>query len=251
MAYDPHVYSATGGACRVLAELDLDHEGMGFVPYPAKVPVGPVHMANVRTRPPDPARWSSRMVDRQLEIESEREGMEEPAAQRTPVVVGKHVSETGAYNRREWVNDPFYGWRTQDTSKIAMVRASETPVFRQAQPRTLDRLEHVSERRSPEVVERILAASFSGGVARAPRAESVAHNFSDSANTLAVVGVSRPLVDQVPHSPRPGHAAWGGNGQRSHERLSKEQASGRDAVDWVPPLQREHRQRHHGCLSCW
>merc|ERR1711879_98168 len=59
-------------------------------------------------------------LERQLQLESTMDGCEDVTMQRVvadglghPEGRTWHPSNMPAWNRREWVDDPFYGWRTQ------------------------------------------------------------------------------------------------------------------------------------------
>lgn len=62
-------------------------------------------------------------LERQLEIEATMQGVEQPFASKVvqPQVSHQHPSNMPGWSRREWALDPFYGWRTQDESKIPKV----------------------------------------------------------------------------------------------------------------------------------
>lgn len=70
-------------------------------------------------------------LERQLELEAGMQGVEHPHAAKVvqPQVDDQHPSKMPGWSRREWLDDPFYGWRTQDESKVpkvpAIVRAEE------------------------------------------------------------------------------------------------------------------------------
>lgn len=68
-------------------------------------------------------------VDRQRELEEGCDGVESRGGQRTLAQVqDEHPSNMDWFNRRQWVKDPFYGWRTQDPwSEAPAARAAAPP----------------------------------------------------------------------------------------------------------------------------
>eukprot|EP00930_Biecheleria_cincta_P069426 TRINITY_DN57170_c0_g1_i1.p1 TRINITY_DN57170_c0_g1~~TRINITY_DN57170_c0_g1_i1.p1 ORF type:complete len:601 (+),score=75.10 TRINITY_DN57170_c0_g1_i1:147-1949(+) len=80
---------------------------------------------------------SEQRVDKQLELEAACDGVEH-VGYVTAEAERHHSSELPAFRRMQWNNDPFYGWRTQDTSikEVTLVYRGQTAsmVIRPSQP---------------------------------------------------------------------------------------------------------------------
>lgn len=69
---------------------------------------------------------SQSLLERQLDAEATMDGIEnshKPRAVWNIPVDDEHFSSMPDWNRREWNHDPFYGWRTQEESKIPLLPA--------------------------------------------------------------------------------------------------------------------------------
>lgn len=65
-------------------------------------------------------------LDRQLELEASMNGVEDSHKPKIAIIQevhDEHFSNMPGFCRREWNHDPFYGWRTQDESKVPEVPA--------------------------------------------------------------------------------------------------------------------------------
>jgi len=65
-------------------------------------------------------------LNRQLELEASMDGVEDSHKPRIVIIQevhDEHFSNMPGFCRREWNHDPFYGWRSQDDSKVPEVPA--------------------------------------------------------------------------------------------------------------------------------
>jgi hypothetical protein len=69
---------------------------------------------------------SASALEKQLEVEASMHGIEDSHLPRkvwNVQVTDAHFSSMPDWDRREWRHDPFYGWRTQEESKVPMLPA--------------------------------------------------------------------------------------------------------------------------------
>mmetsp|Transcript_44843 Transcript_44843/g.106414 ORF Transcript_44843/g.106414 Transcript_44843/m.106414 type:complete len:237 (-) Transcript_44843:72-782(-) len=100
------------------------------------------------------------MLERQLDMELAQGGVWDPATRHEAAQVkGSHPSRMrGAnFSRREWIHDPFYGWRTQNKSAIAPVPAVQAQLRREAAARPVE----VS---AEGAIEKLFGALFTSGL---------------------------------------------------------------------------------------
>lgn len=165
------------------------------------------------------------VVDRQLELEAEFEGVE----RRGPslcLAQDQHVSTMDWFNRREWSKDPFYGWRTQEQPRSAVPAAAAAAAVPEASAAREAAARSLAERRQTEAAAAAAArdpfAAWRGEMpptaAVAPRAQgcSSADPFASwrpqqataAASAAAVRQQAAPPSRAAPRTrPRPSSAA--------------------------------------------
>mmetsp|Transcript_20108 Transcript_20108/g.36381 ORF Transcript_20108/g.36381 Transcript_20108/m.36381 type:complete len:215 (-) Transcript_20108:130-774(-) len=100
------------------------------------------------------------MLERQLDLELSQGGVWDPATRREVAQARcNHASQTRGsnFNRREWIHDPFYGWRPQ-------VQSAVKPVPRVQEQRRKEAAARPVEVSAEGAIEKMFGALFTVGL---------------------------------------------------------------------------------------